>query len=59
LNPDDVWADREWQRLTYLIAVGYEIAGQTDKAVEMFVSVLQSKNQTLWGNLAALHLMAK
>jgi hypothetical protein len=59
LKPADVWADREWQRLTYLIAVSYEIEGQTDKAVETFVSVLQSENQTLWGNLAALHLVTK
>jgi len=59
LNSADSLANREWQRLTYLIAVSYEIAGQTDEAIEMFTSVLQSEDQTLWGNLAALHLMAK
>ena len=59
LNPADSRADQEWQRLTYLIAVSYQIQGQTDQAIEMFASVLQSENQTLWGNLAALHLMTK
>lgn len=59
LNPYDLFADREWQRLTYLIAVSFEIEGQADKAVEAFTSVLQSENQTLWGNLAELHLMGK
>jgi hypothetical protein len=59
LDLAEAWADREWQRLTYLIAVSYEIEGQTDQALETFISVLQSENQTLWGNLAALHLMAR
>jgi hypothetical protein len=59
LDLAEAWADREWQRLTYLIAVSYEIEGQTDQALETFISVLQSENQTLWGNLAALHVIAR
>jgi hypothetical protein len=59
LNPVDPFIDREWQRLTYLIAVSYEMEGQTDQAIETFTSVIQSNNQTLWGNLAELHLMPK
>jgi hypothetical protein len=59
LNPADPFADREWQRLTYVIAVSYEIEGQSDKAIAAFISVIQSKNQTLWGNLAELHLVPK
>lgn len=59
LNPADQLAGREWQRLTYLIAVSYELEGRTDKAIEMFVSILRSEDQTLWGNLAELHLVTK
>jgi len=59
LNSTDPLVEWEWQRLTYLIAVSYEIEGQLDNAIEAFVSILKSKNQTLWGNLAALHLMTK
>ncbi len=59
LNSTDPVVEGEWQRLTYLIAVSYEIQGQIDKAIEEFTSILQSENQTLWGNLAALHLTSK
>jgi len=59
LSAADPFAERERQRLTYLIAVSYEIQGQSDKAIEEFTSILQSENQTLWGNLAALHLTSK
>jgi hypothetical protein len=59
LNPTDPFADLERQRLTYFIAVSYEIQGQIDRAIEEFTSILQSENQTLWGNLAALHLTSK
>jgi hypothetical protein len=58
-NSTDPLAEWKWQRLTYLIAVSYEMEGQTNQAIEAFTSVLRSKDQTLWGNLAELHLMAK
>ena len=56
LDPDDPMGEWAWQRLTYLIAVSYEVDSQTEAAVEMFASILQSKHQTLWGNVAELHL---
>ncbi|MGB8982277.1 MAG: hypothetical protein WCC12_10410, partial [Anaerolineales bacterium] len=59
LNSNDPVADWKWQRLTYLIAISYEMEGQTDQAIEAFTSVLRSKDQTLWGNLAELHLSPK
>lgn len=59
LNPADPFADRIWQRLTYLIAMSCEIEGKNDEAIDMFTSILQSKEQTLWGTLAELHLMPK
>jgi hypothetical protein len=59
LNLVDPFADRTWQRLTYLIAMSYEMEGKTDEAIETFVSILQSKHQTLWGNLAEMHLTKK
>jgi hypothetical protein len=59
LNDTDPLIDWKWQRLTYLIAVSYELEGQTDQAVKTFTSVLYSENQTLWANLARLHLIPK
>jgi len=55
----DPLIDWKLQRITYLIAVSYEMEGQTDQAIGAFTSVLRAKDQTLWGNLAALHLGAK
>lgn len=59
LDFTDPLVDWKWQRLTYLIAVSYEIEGQTGPAIETFTSILRAKSQTLWGNLAELHLSPK
>ena len=59
LSLADPFVDRRWQRLSYLIAVSYELEGQSDKAIETFKSILESNPQTLWGNLAELHLEIK
>jgi hypothetical protein len=50
---------RQHSRGASHIAVSYELEGQTDQAVETFTSVLYSENQTLWANLARLHLIPK
>ncbi len=59
LNSNDPLADWKWQKLTYLIAISYEMEGQTNQAIETFTSILRAPPQTLWGNLAELHLGAK
>lgn len=59
LSATDHLIDWKWQKLTYLIAVSYDLDGQTDQAIETFTTVLYSENQTLWANLAGLHLISK
>jgi hypothetical protein len=58
-NTTNPLIDWKWQRLTYLIAVSYELEEQTEQAIETFTTVLYSENQTLWANLAGLHLISK
>jgi hypothetical protein len=48
-----------WQRLTYLIAVSYELQGRTAEAIDAYLDVVKAEQHTLWGNLAALHLKKK
>lgn len=59
LDVNDPLANWQWQRLSYLIAVSYELEGETDQAIELFTSILRSQEQTLWGNLTQLHLTLK
>lgn len=47
---------REWQRLTYLIAVSYEREGRRDEALAAFLNVIQAEPHTPWSYLAALHI---
>ena len=56
LSTQDPFWSRKWQRLTYLIAVSYELEGQSEKAVQAFIQVIQAEPHTLWGNLAAMHI---
>jgi hypothetical protein len=59
LDPQDALTPRKWQYYTYLIAVSYELEGQDEAAVEIFLSVMQAEPHTIWGNFAAMHLKAK
>ncbi len=56
LDPSDPFTTHEWQRLTYLIAKSYEMEGNSEEAIKNYLAVIQDQTQTLWGNLAAIHL---
>jgi hypothetical protein len=56
LSQDDPLGHYTQQHFTYLIALSYELEGQDDKAIRLYLDLALDKTETLWGVLAASRL---
>ncbi len=59
LDPNNELTPRMWQRLTYLIAISYELEGLDEYALKAYMELMSAQPYTIWGVLAAMHVRVK